>query len=1089
MEFFTNQVSQAQEILLHRIASRIRQSLELQEILSATVAEVRSFLGTDRIKIYQLQADGHGLVIAESIQEDRLPPLLGLNFPADDIPPYARELFVRARQRCIVDLTTQEIGISPLDCPETGKPLEQQDIRYRPVDPCHVEYLTAMGVKSSVVVPIVLKNQETGKDSSPNVMESSQLWGLLVSHHSQARVVTQQELLLIQSVVDQVAIAISQSILLTQVRDQARQEAIINKITEQLHSTPVAQLQTALEQTVAVFNGSGGRLYLLPDGEQTAKLYTFGLQPNQLDIGQEQTPSPLAQELSLVDRAWVSPMERNNEVLRRANLRESSDVLRKGRPIEEHRLWQKYLFASICPPENLENPSHKSWSVNWMRAIYALTPPVNELSYDSNLWAIADLYKEPLLRSVAPCFQTTQVRGLLIVPLQHGSTIVGCLTIFRDEVDIETIWAGCVDTDSRQLMPRQSFAAWRELKTGQAQQWSESEIKLAQALGERFATAVKQHQLYKQVQALNASLEQQVRDRTVELQQTNTDLQRSTIELQRSVERQQALARIIANMRQSLDVTTIFRTTTQEVCQLLECDRLSVYRFNADWGGEFVGDYDTANPRWGRSIKLGVGMVWDDTYLQETQGGRYRNNETFVVDDIHSQGFTQCHIEILEQFHVQAFMIAPIFVGQELWGLLGAYQHSSTRHWQALEIEFFTQIATQLGVALQQAEYLEQVRAQTRKLALVAEQQQTLASVITKIRESLDLNAIFETTTQELRRVLNCDRVVIFRFYSESNYDRGEVIAEDVAGRFLSILTAKVYDHCLGQEYTEKFHQGYVHAVTDIYNSELDECYVSMLSRFQVRANLVIPMLKQGQLWGLLCIHQCQKSREWQESEIEFVRQIAAQLGVALQHAVLLNQTQQQALQLAQALEHLQQTQAHLLHSEKMSSLGLLVAGVAHEINNPVNFISGNLTHIDEYTQSLIEMLNVYQQIYPQPHPEIKRQANLLDLEFIAEDLPKLFSSLKIGTERISEIVLSLRNFSRLDQAQVKPVDIHDGIDSTLLILQHRLKANSLHSGIEVVKQYASLPLIECFAGQINQVFMNLLANAIDAVEDVCRQS
>jgi GAF domain-containing protein len=1089
MESFTNQVSQTQEILLHRIASRIRQSLELQEILSATVAEVRSFLGTDRVKIYQFQADGHGLVIAESIQEGRLPPLLGLNFPADDIPPYARELFVRARQRCIVDLTTQEIGISPLDCPETGRPLSQQDIRYRPVDPCHVEYLTAMGVKSSVVVPIVLKNQETGKDASDDLMQSSQLWGLLVSHDSQARVVTQQELLLIQSVVDQVAIAISQSILLTQVREQARQEAIINKVTEQLHITPVAQLQTALEETVAAFNGSGGRLYLLPDGEKTAKIYPFGLQPNQLDMGQELTPSPLAQELSLVDWAWVSPLEKNNEVLPRANLRESSDVLGKGRPIEEHRLWQKYLFASICPPENLEKPSHKSWSVNWMRATYALTSPANEVSSDSNLWAIADLYKEPLLRSVAPCFQTTQVRGLLIVPLQHGSTIVGCLTIFRNEVDIETIWAGCVNTDSRQLMPRQSFAAWRELRTGQAQQWSESEIKLAQSLGERFATAIKQYRLYEQVQALNANLEQQVQDRTLELQQTNTDLQRSTIELQRSVERQQALARIIANMRQSLDVTTIFRTTTQEVCQLLECDRLSVYRFHADWGGEFVSDYESANPRWGRSIKLGVGMIWDDTYLQETQGGRYRNNETFVVDDIHSQGFTKCHLEILEQFHVQAFMIAPIFVGQELWGLLGAYQHSSTRHWQALEVEFFTQIATQLGVALQQAEYLEQVRAQTRQLALVAEQQQTLASVITKIRESLDLNAIFETTTQELRRVLNCDRVVIFRFYSEFNYDGGEVIAEDVAERFLSTLTAKVYDRCLGQEYIEKFCNGYIHAVTDIYNSELDECYISMLSRFQVRANLVIPMLKQGQLWGLLCIHQCQKSRNWQESEIEFVRQIAAQLGVAIQHAVLLNQTQEQAMQLSQALEHLQQTQAHLLYSEKMSSLGLLVAGVAHEINNPVNFISGNITHIHEYTQSLIEMLNVYQQIYPQPHPEIERQAKFSDLEFIAEDLPKLFSSLKIGAERISEIVLSLRNFSRLDQAQVKPVNIHEGLDSTLLILQHRLKANSLHSGIEIVKQYASLPLIECFAGQLNQVFMNLLVNAIDAVEDACHQS
>jgi light-regulated signal transduction histidine kinase (bacteriophytochrome) len=158
-----------QEALLHRIANRIRQSLELKEILNATVAEVRAYLETDRVKVYQFNLDGSGVVIAESIQENRLPSLLGLHFPADDIPMYARELFVTARQRVIVDITHDSIGISPLISSDTGKPLEPQNIRYRAIDPCHVEYLTAMEVKSSVVVPIVLEAKQTGKHQPPSL--------------------------------------------------------------------------------------------------------------------------------------------------------------------------------------------------------------------------------------------------------------------------------------------------------------------------------------------------------------------------------------------------------------------------------------------------------------------------------------------------------------------------------------------------------------------------------------------------------------------------------------------------------------------------------------------------------------------------------------------------------------------------------------------------------------------------------------------------------------------------------------------------------------------------------------------------------
>ncbi|WP_257236445.1 ATP-binding protein [Nostoc sp. 'Peltigera malacea cyanobiont' DB3992] len=192
----------------------------------------------------------------------------------------------------------------------------------------------------------------------------------------------------------------------------------------------------------------------------------------------------------------------------------------------------------------------------------------------------------------------------------------------------------------------------------------------------------------------------------------------------------------------------------------------------------------------------------------------------------------------------------------------------------------------------------------------------------------------------------------------------------------------------------------------------------------------------------------------------------------------------QKNIVLKQTLQELRLTQSQLIQKEKMSSLGHLVAGIAHEINNPVNFIYGNLKHTDDYTQQLLWLLQLYQKYYPYPEPEIQNAKEEADIEYLTEDLPKMLTSMKIGASRIREIVLSLRIFSRLDEAEFKTADIHEGIDSTLLILQYRLKFQSSRPQITVIKEYAEIPKIQCFAGQLNQVFMNILANAIDALEE-----
>lgn len=213
-------------------------------------------------------------------------------------------------------------------------------------------------------------------------------------------------------------------------------------------------------------------------------------------------------------------------------------------------------------------------------------------------------------------------------------------------------------------------------------------------------------------------------------------------------------------------------------------------------------------------------------------------------------------------------------------------------------------------------------------------------------------------------------------------------------------------------------------------------------------------------------------------------QEVLARVSNQLVQRQLFQQTQSYAQQLEQTLTELKKTQAKLIQKEKMASLGQLVAGIAHEINNPVNFIYGNIALAADYARDLLRLVELYRHYYPQPVAEIAGELDEIQPEFIAEDYPKLLNSMKEGASRISKIVLSLRNFSRLGEEKHKLVDIHEGIDNTLVILQHRLKGANNTDEIEVIKHYSQLPKVTCYASQLNQVFMNLLTNAIDALEN-----
>jgi methyl-accepting chemotaxis protein PixJ len=470
-------------------------------------------------------------------------------------------------------------------------------------------------------------------------------------------------------------------------------------------------------------------------------------------------------------------------------------------------------------------------------------------------YVVNDLQTKGLARAVMEKLEPLQMKAYIVVPIVASNQLIGLLGVYQNSG------------------PRN---------------WQQSEVDAMQEFAKNFGFPLQQ---------------------TATRRQSMFQSQQMEVRLQR----ERGLAKLQEKLRTAKNAQNVFQVATLESRKLLNVERAAVYQFNPDYSGQFIAE--SAVPGWSDLVKI-IPFI-QDTFLQRTKGGRYKDGECLAVNDIYTYGHQTCHVQLLEQMEARAYIIAPIFgADRKLWGLIAVYHNSAAYQWQEDDIETLRQIGLQVGIAMEQIDYID--RLQKR-----AEQEQTINRIADRIRQSLAVDEVFSTVVQEIRQASKTDRSVIYQFKPDWS---GQVVAESVGSGWVSLLVDQEKDNILTGNRTQndrclirkwstkdiieedthlqntkggKYAKGEKStAVNDIYTKKFPDCYIQSLEKYQAKAYILAPIFVGNSLWGLLGIYQNDAPREWDISERAVVEQVAMQIGTALQLAEYLDRvrTQEQEL-------------------------------------------------------------------------------------------------------------------------------------------------------------------------------------------------
>jgi methyl-accepting chemotaxis protein PixJ len=672
-----------------------------------------------------------------------------------------------------------------------------------------------------------------------------------------------------------------------------------------------------------------------------------------------------------------------------------------------------------------------------------------------------DVHAKGLARAVLEKFEAMQIKAYIVVPIHVNNQLLGLLGVYQNSG---------------------------------TRNWQKSEIQHVVDFANRFTAPLQQTAYLRHTQFQNR-------------------------QMAKAFEREKGLAQILEKVRLAKDEKAAWQITCSEGRKILGVDRVAIYRFNSDWSGNFVAE--SAAPGWSNLLEI-IPFI-EDTFLQNTKGGRYKNGEYFSVEDIYLQGHKECHIELLEQMEARAYVLAPIFIAdsnmfgsKKLWGLIGIYQNTGARRWQGYEIDATRQLGLQVGIAMQQIDYLA-------KLEKQSELEKASNKISEKIRKAQNIDEIFKVTTQEVRQAINADRTVVYKF--NPNWS-GQVVAESVGSGWVSLLVEQTDDAVLSGDRTQsdrcilrkwsvddivendtylkktkanKYFTGKKYtAVDDIYSKKFSDCYVKSLEKYQARAYIITPIFQGDKLWGLLGAYQNSGPREWEQLEAEQMVQLANQLAIAIQQLDYYEQLRTQSENLTQTLnreraakEELQKQAVEMLRTVRPAFSGDLTVR-ANVTENEIGTIAGAYNTTLDSLKGIVEQVQVAALQVTETTGSssvaiqglsLQSEKQLQELQQALDRVQAMIEASMVTTDNAQKVEVAIEQANQTvqqgDRAMNNTVDSIASIRETVADAGKRVKR--LSDSSQKISKVVSL--ISSFATQTNLLALNAALEATRAGE------